>query len=41
MNEEMTDYQLKTILKMVVDILETSKNIDEAKEKVNNLLKNQ
>lgn len=38
MNEPMTDYQFKTILKMVLDILDSSENIEEAKEKVRNLL---
>ncbi|MGN0518053.1 MAG: hypothetical protein ACI4II_04955 [Acutalibacteraceae bacterium] len=38
MNEPMTDYQFKTILKMVLDILENSENIEEAREKVAKLL---
>ena len=33
-----TDFQFKTILKMVLDILEGSENIEEAKEKVKRLL---
>lgn len=39
MNEPMTDFQFKTILKMVLDILKSSKDIDEAIEKVEKLLK--
>lgn len=38
MKEPMTDYQFKTILKMVLDILDSSKDIEEAREKVKNLL---
>lgn len=38
MDEPMTDFQFKTILKMVLDILEGSENIEEAKEKVKRLL---
>lgn len=38
MNEPMTDYQFKTILKMVLDILKSSKDIDEAITKVEKLL---
>ena len=38
MNDIMTDYQFKTILKMVLDILKSSQNIEEASEKVENLL---
>ena len=38
MKEPMTDYQFKTILKMVLDILDSSKNIEEAKEKIEDLL---
>lgn len=38
MDEPMTDFQFRTILKMVLDILEGSKDIEEAKEKVKNLL---
>lgn len=34
----MTDFQFKTLLKMVLDILKSSKDIDEAVEKVENLL---
>lgn len=41
MNEPMTDYQFKTILKMVLDILENSDDIDEAREKVAKLLKDE
>ncbi len=39
MDEIMTDFQFKTILKMVLDILKSSKDIDEAIEKVEKLLK--
>ncbi len=38
MQEPMTDYQFKTILKMVLDILKSSKSIEEATEKVEKLL---
>lgn len=38
MNDIMTDYQFKTILKMVLDILKSSQNIEEASKKVENLL---
>ena len=38
MNEPMTDYQFKTILKMVLDLLQSSKDITEATEKVKALL---
>lgn len=38
MNDIMTDYQFKTILKMVLDTLKSSQNIEEASEKVENLL---
>lgn len=38
MKEPMTDYQFKTILKMVLDILESCSSIEEAREKVKNLL---
>lgn len=38
MDEPMTDYQFKTILKMVLDILKSSKDIEEATEKVEKLL---
>ena len=34
----MTDFQFKTLLKMVLDILKSSKDIDEAVAKVENLL---
>lgn len=36
----MTDFQFKTLLKMVLDILKSSKDIDEAVAKVENLLDN-
>lgn len=38
MNEPMTDYQFKTILKMVLEILDNSDNIEEAREKIKKLL---
>lgn len=41
MNEPMTDYQFKTILKMVLDILESSKDIEEARVKVERLVKDE
>ncbi len=34
----MTDYQFKTILKMVLEILDNSDNIEEAREKIKKLL---
>lgn len=40
MDEAMTDYQFKTILKMVLDILKGSQDIEDAAEKVEKLLKN-
>ena len=39
--EEMTDKQFDKILKMVAMILDGGKDLDEAKEKVNDLLKEQ
>lgn len=39
--EEMTDKQFDKILKMVSMILDGCKDLDEAKEKVNDLLKEQ
>ncbi len=38
MEEQITDYQLQTILKMILEILDGCKNIEEAKEKVAVLL---
>lgn len=38
MEEQMTDYQFQTILKMILEILENCKDIEEAKEKVKALL---
>lgn len=38
MKEPMTDYQFKTILKMVLDILKSSKDIEEAILKIEKLL---
>ena len=34
MEEQMTDYQFQTILKMILEILDSCKDIEEAKEKV-------
>ncbi len=39
MEEYMTDYQLKTILKMIKDIIDNSYNIEEAREKIGNLIR--
>ena len=39
MEEQMTDYQFQTLLKMIIDILDGSKDIEEAKKKVEALLK--
>lgn len=39
--EEMTDKQFDKILKMVLMILDGCKDLDEAKEKVSDLLKEQ
>ena len=41
MDEPMTDYQFKTLLKMILEILDTSKDIAEAREKVKNLLEDE
>lgn len=38
MDEPMTDFQFRTILKMVLDILKSSKDLTEATEKVEKLL---
>lgn len=38
MNESMTDYQFKTILKMILDILKSSSSLEEAQKKVENLI---
>ena len=39
MNEEvMTDFQFKSLLKMVLTILENCNTVDEAKEKIETLL---
>lgn len=38
MEEEMTDYQFQTILKMILEILDNCKDVEEAKEKVKALL---
>ena len=35
----MTDYQFKTILKMILDVLKGSESIEEATEKVEQFLK--
>ena len=39
MENVMTDYQFKTILKMILDILKISKSIEEATEKVEQFLR--
>jgi hypothetical protein len=38
MNETMTDYQFKTVLKMVKEILNASGSIEEAKQKIDELI---
>ncbi len=38
MEEPMTDYQFKTLLKMILDILKNSNDIQEAVEKIQKLL---
>ncbi len=38
MEEQMTDYQFQTILKMILEILDNCKDVEEAKEKVKALL---
>ena len=38
MEEKMTDYQFKTLLRMILELLENSKDIPEAIEKVKALL---
>lgn len=38
MEEQMTDYQFQTFLKMILEILDSCKNVEEAKEKVKALL---
>lgn len=38
MDEPMTDYQFQTILKMVLDILKSSNDLQEATEKIEKLL---
>ena len=40
MDEEMTDLQFNTIIKMVIQILKDSKSIEEAIEKIEGLVKN-
>nr|DAD89186.1 MAG TPA: Regulatory protein sdiA lactone, quorum sensing, TRANSCRIPTION [Siphoviridae sp. ct5Px37] len=40
MDEQMTDYQFQTFLKMILEILNGCRTIEEAKEKVESLLKN-
>lgn len=39
MESVMTDYQFKTILKMILDILKSSKDIQDATQKVEEFLK--
>lgn len=38
MEETLTDYQFQTILKMILEILDNCKDVEEAKEKVKALL---
>ena len=38
MEEQMTDYQFQTILKMILEILDNCKDVEEAKEKIKALL---
>lgn len=38
MEEQMTDYQFQTILKMILEVLDNCKDIEEAKEKIKALL---
>ena len=38
MEEQMTDYQFQTILKMILEILDNCKDVNEAKEKIKALL---
>ncbi len=38
MEEQMTDYQFQTMLKMILEILDSCKDIEEAKEKIKALL---
>ena len=37
-NEKMTDFQFRTVLKMVLDIIKNSKDITEATEKIEKLI---
>ena len=39
MEEQMTDYQFQTLLKMIIEILDGCKDIEEAKKKEEALLK--
>lgn len=38
MKNEMTDYQFVTVLKMILSILDGCKDIQEAKDKINDLI---
>lgn len=38
MNEKMTDYQFKKIIELVLSMVENSKSLDEAIEKIKKLL---
>lgn len=38
MEEQMTDYQFQTMLKMILEILDSCKDVEEAKEKIKALL---
>jgi hypothetical protein len=38
-NENMTDYQFRKVLKMVLELIKNSKDIEEATEKIEELIK--
>lgn len=38
MEDNMTDYQFRTVLKMVIEILNGCKDVEEAKDKIKALL---
>jgi len=40
MDEQMTDYQFKTFLRLILELLKGSKDLDEAIKKIENLLEN-
>lgn len=41
MEEQMTDYQLRKLLQMVLEVMRSSKDLDDAIAKVEALLKNE